>query len=85
MPDFSKVDAEIIGTIRKRNLTQKEAAEIAGTTQSKISRICRADLDGFSVEKLLETLTGLGRDITVTVRPRINKARPGQVTLVAAA
>jgi|TARA_R110002096_G_scaffold218901_1_gene407132 predicted XRE-type DNA-binding protein len=76
--------AEILKTIRQRGLTQKEAATLAGSTQSKISRICRAELDGFSTEKLIQVLTGLGRDVTVEVGKRVNKTRPGQLTVAAA-
>jgi len=79
----SRIAAQIIGTIRKRGLTQKEAAKLAGVTQSKISQITSAKLNGFSAEKLFSVLTGLGLDVTVSFGKRINKTRPGLLSIAA--
>jgi predicted XRE-type DNA-binding protein len=66
-------------TLRKRGLTQKEAAEIIGTDQAKISALLKGRLKGFGVERLIHYLVRLGRDVDVKISKshgdRIGKIR----------
>lgn len=53
--------------IGDRNLTQKQAGEILGIEQPKVSDIIRGRLDGFSGDRLVRYLTALGCDVKITV------------------
>ncbi|HEY8873731.1 MAG TPA: helix-turn-helix transcriptional regulator [Stellaceae bacterium] len=60
---------QIYRLIRGRGLTQTQAAELLGTTQSQVSALMRCRPVSVSVGRLMEFLTILGQDVEVTVRP----------------
>jgi predicted XRE-type DNA-binding protein len=62
---------EINRIIRERGLTQTEAAYLLKDAPSQLSLISTGKLTGFSSERLIRTLTGLGRDVEI----RIQKAQ----------
>jgi predicted XRE-type DNA-binding protein len=64
---------EIARLIRKRGLTQIEAARMLGIDQPKVSAIVRGRLDKFSVERLCELLTRLGCDVDIRGQERRRK------------
>ena len=71
---------EIVRILRERDLTGARAAELAGTTEADISRIRRASLDRFTIDRLVKILNRLDREIAVavTMRPRgEGDERPG--------
>jgi predicted XRE-type DNA-binding protein len=47
----------IANVIRKRDLTQTEAAEAIGVDQAKVSALLRGRLRGFSVDRLLKVFS----------------------------
>ena len=55
-------------TIGARNLTQREAAEVLGVDQPKVSQVLNGRLSGFSTERLVRFLTKLGRDVEIRVK-----------------
>ena len=55
--------------IKKRKITQKEAAEILGLDQPKISALIRGRLRSFSLERLFRFLNDLGQDVSIMVSP----------------
>ena len=61
---------EIDHIIKKRKLTQAEAAKIMGINQPKVSALLRRRLSGFSVERLMHFLNLLGQDIDIVVKPK---------------
>lgn len=63
----SDLAIEIAATIKKRRLTQEQAAEMMGIGQSRVSRIVRGRLDHYSIDSLLRFLTVLNRDVTIVV------------------
>jgi len=71
----------IVVAINERNLTQVEAAEIMGIDQPKVSALMRGRLEGFSLQRLLNLVTALGRDVDI----HIKKSRDprGKVTVAA--
>lgn len=74
--------ASRIGSIiQHRHITQTEAAEILGTEQPRVSALVRGELYGFSVERLFEFLTALGRDVEITIRKRGKASERGRVLL----
>ena len=73
---------EIVRILRERELGGARAAELAGTTEADISRIRRASLDRFTIDRLVKILNRLDREIevAVTMRPRgQGDERPGMV------
>lgn len=66
----AKLVWEIEQIIKKKKLTQVEAANIMGINQPKVSALIRRKLDGFSVERLIHFLNTLGQDIDIVVRPK---------------
>ena len=59
--------AEIIRALRERKLTGALAAKEAGVQQADISRIRNADLDRFTIDRLVTILNRLGRGVEVHV------------------
>ena len=55
-----RVMSRIVEIIRKRGLTQKEAAGLLDISQLKVSRLMNGKLSMFSLEQLLELLKALG-------------------------
>lgn len=56
----------ISSTIKHRNLTQMEAAELMGTDQSKVSKIVKGLLSEFTIERLMKYMVLLGIDVEIT-------------------
>jgi len=67
-----------------RSLSQAEAAGLLGVTQPKISALRNYKLSGFSVERLMNLLTALDRDIEIVIRPKPRSRKSGRITVVAA-
>jgi len=56
--------------LRARRLTQVEAAGLLGIDQPKVSALICGRLSRFSIEKLIGFLLLLGRDVSITIKPR---------------
>ena len=65
----ARLTLQIYSIIRKRKLTQTEAAKILGIKQPHVSLLMRNRAGSFSVGRLIEFLTTLGHDVEITVRP----------------
>lgn len=67
--DLLKVEIAraINNTIRKRKLTQAQAAKRMGIDQPKVSALLRGRLDDFSADRLIRFLLMLGRDIDIHI------------------
>jgi predicted XRE-type DNA-binding protein len=72
---------KIADIIRKRALTQQQAAELLGLTQPKVSRLLKGQFRGISERRLLECLTHLGRDVEIVVKPTPPNRDNGRVTV----
>ncbi len=80
----AQLTVEIYKIIKERGLTQREAAELLGTTQPQISALMRCQPANVSVSRLMEFLAALGRDVEIAVRAKPKKSAHGRVTLVPA-
>ena len=69
--------------IRRRGLTQTEAARLLGLSQPDVSRLLRGDFREYSLERLLRLLTTLGRDVDIVIR-RPRSANGGRLRIAAA-
>lgn len=62
--------------IESGNLSQAAASEILKVNQPKISALANYRLDGFSVERLMNFLNALGRDVEIVIRKAPGKRTP---------
>ena len=53
--------------IRKRNLTQAQAADILGVSQLNVSDLTRCKLKGFTMDRLFRFLNALDKDVRIVV------------------
>jgi predicted XRE-type DNA-binding protein len=58
--------------IKTRRLTQRQASELVGLSQSDISNIARNNIDRFSQERLIGALRCLGLDVEITIQRSTN-------------
>lgn len=61
---------EVNRALDQRGLTQAKAAKILGVRQPHVSDLARYRLSRFSVERLMEFLTQLGRDVEIRITQR---------------
>jgi predicted XRE-type DNA-binding protein len=62
--------SEMQKAIKKKKLTQTEAAEILGLTQPKLSILLKGQFKGYSTDRLIRFLRILGQDIDIFVTPK---------------
>lgn len=72
----------ISAVIKKKKLTQKQAAELIGVDQPKISAVIRGQLSGFTVDRLFRFLMALGMDIIIEVKPHNSRISPVNIQVV---
>jgi predicted XRE-type DNA-binding protein len=68
--------------IEARGLSQTEAANITGMTQSKVSQVCRYKLENISLERLMQALVSLDQQVEIVVRPA-RRAHGAGITVAA--
>ena len=68
--------ANIIGVLDDRKLTVREAHEVTGVAAADFSRIRKAKLDRFTIDRLMTILAKLGQEIEIKldVHPRLGAA-----------
>jgi predicted XRE-type DNA-binding protein len=75
-PDIKLIKADlaagIIRVLRERDLSGARAAALAGVAEADISRIRRADLNRFTIDRLVRILNRLDCQVQVAIslRPR---------------
>jgi predicted XRE-type DNA-binding protein len=77
----AQLAAKIAEIIQRRALTQARAAEILGLTQPKVSALLKGRFRGISEHRLLESLTRLGRDVHIVIKPTPRNRSNGRLTL----
>jgi predicted XRE-type DNA-binding protein len=60
--------AQIIGVLDDRKLTVRAAHELTGVAAADFSRIRKANLGRFTIDRLMTVLAGLRQDVEVTVK-----------------
>jgi predicted XRE-type DNA-binding protein len=68
--------------IKRRKLTQVQAAELLCMTQPKLSNLLRGQFRGISEAKMLECMTRLGRNVEIVVKPAGRSQLTGHVSVV---
>lgn len=70
---------EVNRLLKARGTTQVEAAAALGILQPHVSDLARYRLDRFSVERLMEFLVALGRDVEIRIGSRPSRSGPSGV------
>jgi predicted XRE-type DNA-binding protein len=70
---------EIHRIIKERKLTQSQAAKLLGIHQSQVSALLRARPGAFSVGRLIDLLTVLGKDVEIAIHDKRADARTGRI------
>jgi predicted XRE-type DNA-binding protein len=70
--------------IQGRKLSQTAAARRLKVNQPKISALLNYQLQGFSVERLMNFLTCLDRDVNIVIRPKQRSQKAGRILVTAA-
>jgi predicted XRE-type DNA-binding protein len=67
--------------LRDKGWTQRQAAEVLGLSQPKLSKMLRGQFRGISEAKMLECITRLDRDVQIIIGPNHFPAHTGHVTV----
>ena len=70
--------------LEQRKLSQSDAAKVLRVSQPKVSALRNYKLAGFSVERLMNLLMALDRDVDIVIRRRPRSRKAGRITVVAA-
>lgn len=77
----ARLAAKIAEIVKRRALTQAQAAAILGLTQPKVSDLLKGRFRGISEHRLLECLTRLGRDVHIVIKPAPRSRSNGRFRL----
>ena len=72
---------QIHSIIKKKKLTQEQAARALGIDQPKVSALVTGKLTGFSLVRLFRFLNDLGQDITINVKPKSSGDKKGSISI----
>jgi len=78
----AELASHIRQVIKRRRLTQVDAAAIMGVDQSEVSALRDGRLANFSTDRLMRLLTALGQDVEIVVRERSSTADRGRIRVV---
>jgi predicted XRE-type DNA-binding protein len=81
----AQLASHIRRTIKRRRLTQLQAAHLMGLDQPKVSALMNGRLAGFSSDRLMRFLAALGQDVEIVVKARSRGRDRGQIRVVKAA
>lgn len=70
--------------IQGRKLSQTAAARRLNVNQPKVSALSNYQLEGFSVERLMNFLTALDRDVDIIIRRAARSRKGGRILVTAA-
>lgn len=68
-------------TIKRKQLTQVQAAQICGTDQSRLSKILRGDMTQVTTDKLFAWLMKLGFDVHVSIDETVAPQVQGKMNI----
>src|SRR5260370_36156559 len=84
LPDAEELDVkanlaiQIGRLIRKRGLTQSQAASMLGVDQPRVSALMRGHLEKFSMEKICGSLRALGCDLDIRIQEKKRRTAAGK-------
>ncbi len=76
----AQIVAELYRLVTSHKLTQIKAGSVMGITQPEVSRLFKGNFREYSVERLMEFLTGFDQDLEIIVKPRRKRGARGEIT-----
>jgi predicted XRE-type DNA-binding protein len=73
---------KIAGIIKRKGVTQTEAAQLLGMPQPKLSNLLSGRFRGISERRLMDCLTKLGRDVQIVVKATPRSRKDGRLSIV---
>ncbi len=61
--------------VKRKRLTQEQAAKILGISQPKVSALLHGKLAGFSMDRLLKFLMALDQDIEIRIKSKPSRTQ----------
>ena len=77
----ARLAQQLTAIIKKRKLTQQDAAEILETTQNKVSDVVRGKLEKFTLDRLIKMLLAFEYDVQVSYKPKPRSRDHAMVTV----
>lgn len=77
----AEITLRIIQAIKRRKLTQIQAAKLLGIDQPTVSDLVCGKLRGFSSDRLFRFLNALGQDVEIVIRTHRSR-RPGRIRVL---
>ena len=77
----AQLTSKIADIMKRRRLTQMEAAELFGMPQPKVSAMLNGRFRGISEQKMMRCLLALGQNVQIVVKP----ARKGKAASLSVA
>lgn len=74
--------AKIAEIIKRKGITQTQAAALLEMPQPKLSNLLSGRFRGFSERRLMDCLTKLGRDVQIVVKAAPRSRRDGRLSIV---
>lgn len=78
----ARLTTTIIRSLQARRLTPELAVQRLGCDQAQLSKLRRGQFRDIDEAKMLDMLSRLGHDITITVGKASGRGRAGSMTLV---
>ena len=78
----AQLASKIADIMKRRRLTQMEAAELLGMPQPKVSAMLNGRFRGISEEKMMRCLLALGQNVQIVVKPA-RKGKAGTLSVAA--
>ena len=76
----AQIVSEIHRLANERKLTQARVGQRIGISQPEVSRMFKGHFGEYSIERLMEFLTGFDRDVEIVVKPHKKTGKPGRIT-----
>jgi predicted XRE-type DNA-binding protein len=80
----AQIVSEIYRLVTERKLTQVTAGRKIGISQPEVSRLFKGHFREYSVERLMDFLLRLGREVEIVVRPRKSAGKNNRIIFTAA-
>jgi len=78
----AQLTSKIADIMKRRRLTQMEAAELFGMPQPKVSAMLNGRFRGISEERMMRCLLALGQNVQIVVKPA-RKGKAGSLSVAA--
>ena len=75
----AQIVSELYRLASERKLTQAQVGKRIGISQPEVSRMFKGHFREYSVERLMEFLTGFDRDVEIVVRPHKKAGKAGRI------